>query len=138
MAGGYSVNVSAWANWAGAYSTSFSLLVVSSKAPGNAGDQIVFHEAMHQWDDAMAARVEKLAKANNLPMPKDALLHALIFYTAGEAVQSIVPGHKRYADVAGVWERGMTAEKALLDQHWKPYLDGKITLDEALLRLLKA
>jgi hypothetical protein len=98
----------------------------------------MFHEAMHQWDQRITARCDRLAKANNTPPLKRGLTHAMIFYTAGEAVKAIVPGHQRYADVSGVWDRGMTAEKALLDLHWKPYLDGSITLDEALVRLLKS
>jgi hypothetical protein len=141
MDGGYPINVSAWNNWAGAYSTSFSLLVISSLAKGNAGDQgfeITFHEAMHQWDDAIRRRFAAVAAANRVPSVKGNLTHAMIFYTAGEAVRSVVPGHARYADVAGVWDRGMAQQKVLLDAHWKPYLDGKTTLDEALLALLKA
>jgi hypothetical protein len=141
MNDGYPINVSAWVNWAGAYSTSFSLLVVSSTSKGLAGDQgleITFHEAMHQWDDAIERRFATVAAANGLPTVKGTLTHAMIFYTAGEAVRAVVPGHERYADVAGVWARGMAQQKVLLDAHWKPYLEGKTTLDEALLALLKA
>lgn len=139
--GGYPVNVSAWSNWAGAYSTSFSLLVISSMSKGNAGSQgfeITFHEAMHQWDEAMTARLEGLAKANNTPPLKDDLTHAMIFYTAGEAVRSVVPGHTPYAEGAGIWKRSIGVFKPALDAHWKPYLEGKITLDEALVALLKS
>jgi hypothetical protein len=138
--GGYPINVSAWSNWAGAYSTSFSLLVISSTNKGNAGSQgfeITFHESMHQWDDAMQARLLRLAKANNLRLKND-LSHAMIFYTAGEAVRSIVPGHTPYAETAGIWQRSLGAFKPALDAHWKPYLEGKTTLDEALVALLKA
>ena len=65
-ADGYPVNLSGYTNWAGAYSTGDRLLVVSSLDPGTTGMQgleIVFHEAMHQWDDAMMARLQKLADA---------------------------------------------------------------------------
>ncbi|MEP6782262.1 MAG: hypothetical protein ABI983_01260, partial [Acidobacteriota bacterium] len=142
MAGGYPVNVSAWSNWAGAYSTDLRdpLLVVSSMSKANAGDQgfeIIFHEAMHQWDDAIQSRLERLAQANHTPPLKANLTHAMIFYTAGEAVRAVVPGHQRYADISGIWDRGMGPFKAALDASWKPYLDGKGTLDEALIALLK-
>lgn len=142
MNGGYPVNISAWSNWAGAYSSTIdSLLVVSSLSKGNAGSsgfEIAFHEAMHQWDDAMYARLARLAKANNVTV-KDNLTHALIFYTAGEAVKSVVPGHTPYAEAAGLWrQRGLGTFKPALDAHWKPYLDGNATLDEALSALLKA
>lgn len=138
--GGYPVNVSAWSNWAGAYSTSFNLLVVSSLNAGNQGIhgfEITFHEAMHQWDEEIDARLQQLAKAHNLKFD-DLLSHAMIFYTTGEAVRSVVPDHKPYAELAGIWNGRMGAFKAALDAHWKPYLDGKGTLESALLGLLKS
>ena len=137
--GGYPVNVSGYANWAGAYSTSFNLLVVASLNPGNAGlhgFEITFHEAMHQWDEEIDARLMTIAKANNLKFD-DLLSHAMIFYTTGEAVKSVVPGHVSYAEMAGIWKGRMGAFKPALDAHWKPYLAGKGTLDEALLAVLK-
>jgi len=137
---GYPVNVSGYSNWAGAYSTSFSLLVISSLNAGNAGlhgFEITFHEAMHQWDEAIDGRMLQLAKEHKLKF-NDLLSHAMIFYTAGEAVRSAVPDHVPYAQVAGIWKGRMGAFKPALDAHWKPYLDGKGTLDEALLALLKS
>jgi hypothetical protein len=135
--GGYPVNVSAWSNWAGAYSTSGSLLVVSSRSPGNQGlhgFEITFHEAMHQWDEAIDARLMRIAKEHNLKF-NDLLSHAMIFYTTGEAMKTVVPTHVPYAEIAGVWKGRMGAFKAPLDAHWKPYLEGKTTLDAALLAL---
>ena len=137
--GGYPVNVAAFSNWAGAYSTSFNLLVVSSMNPANQGIhgfEITFHEAMHQWDEEIDARLLQLSKTHGLKF-NDLLSHAMIFYTTGEAVRSVVPGHTPYAELAGIWKGPMGAFKPALDAHWKPYLDGKTTLDEALLGLLK-
>jgi hypothetical protein len=139
MAGGFPVNVSAWSMWAGAYSTYDSLLVVSTLNQGNQGlhgFEITFHEAMHQWDEEIDARLSKLARANKLKF-NDLLSHAMIFYTTGEAMQTVVPTHVPYAEIAGIWKGRMGVFKPALDAHWKPYLDGKTTLDEALLGLLK-
>jgi len=140
---GFPVNVSAWSNWAGAYSTSTTmdpLLVVATMNPGNQsvlhGLEITFHEAMHQWDDAIDGRLRKLAAANNLKF-NDLLSHAMIFYTTGEAMKTVVPSHVPYAELAGIWKGRMGAFKPALDAQWKPYLDGKSSLDEALLGLLK-
>ena len=140
MKDGYPVNVSAWSNWAGAYSTNDSLLVVSTLNAGNQGlhgFEITFHEAMHQWDDSMFARLRQVAKANNIAKIDGLLTHAMIFYTTGEAMKSVVPSHVPYAEVAGIWKGRMGAFKPALDAHWKPYLDGRLTLDAALLGLLK-
>lgn len=97
MADGFPVQISAWSTWAGAYSTSDSLLVVSSANRGNRGLhglEITFHEAMHQWDEAIDARMLKVAKANNVKF-NDLLSHAMIFYTTGEAKKTLVPPKSR-------------------------------------------
>lgn len=139
MKGGYPVNVSAWSNWAGAYSTSFSLLVVSSMNPGNEGlhgFEITFHEAMHQWDEEIDARLTAIAKEKGLKFD-DLLSHAMIFYTTGEAMRAVVPTHVPYAEIAGIWKGRMGSFKPALDKYWKPYLDGKLPFTEALTGLLQ-
>jgi hypothetical protein len=54
-AAGFPVRLSAYVDLRGAYSTSGNLLVVSAtRDPSEQGTiplEIVFHEAMHQWDD---------------------------------------------------------------------------------------
>jgi hypothetical protein len=140
MAGGFPVNVSAFSNWAGAYSTYDSLLVVSSMHPGNRelhGFEITVHEAMHQWDEEIDERIRAIARANKLKF-HDLLSHAMIFYTTGEAMKRLVPTHVPYAEIAGIWKGRMGVFKPALDAHWKPYLDGRTTQDEALLGLLRA
>lgn len=141
MKDGYPVNVSAWSNWAGAYSTSDSLLVVSTSNAGNQGlhgFEIMFHEAMHQWDGAVYGRLQKVAAANNIQKFDPLLTHAMIFYTTGEAMRSVVPDHVPYAEVAGIWKGRMGIFKPALDTYWKPYLDGKSSIEAALLGLLSA
>jgi hypothetical protein len=139
MTGGFPVNISGWSNWAGAYSTYDSLLVIATLNPGNQGlhgFEIMFHEAMHQWDEEIDARLQKIARANKLKF-NDLLSHAMIFYTTGEAMKTVIPTHVPYAELAGIWKGRMGFFKPALDAHWKPYLDGKTTVDDALLGLLK-
>jgi len=142
MRDGYPVNVSAWSNWAGAYSTATHdpLLVVSTLNRGNQGLhglEITFHEAMHQWDEEIYARLQKVAATNNIQKFDRLLTHAMIFYATGEAMRSVVPAHVPYAEVAGIWKGRMGTFKPALDAYWKPYLDGKLPLDEALAGLLR-
>lgn len=135
---GYPVHISAYANWAGAYSTSGNLLVVSSLQPDAGGSQAletVFHEAMHQWDDAMFALLREQAVKIGKQFP-GGLSHALIFYTAGDAVRRQVPGHVPGGEVAGVWDRGMRPFRSALVEIWQPYLDGRGTRDETLTALV--
>ncbi len=137
-AAGYDVHLSAYANWSGAYSTKGHLLVLSSLDDGTRGMyglETVFHEGMHQWDDQVEAALEHAARRTRRQVPRD-LSHAMIFFTAGEAVRRVAPGHVPYADAFGVWRRGMTSLDAALEKTWKPYLDGRGTRDDALLALV--
>lgn len=131
---GCPVHDAAYTNWAGAYSTSGNLLMMASLSKGNAGLyglEITFHEAMHQWDEEIwesllaHAREQKVRISGRIP-------HAMIFFTAGEAVRHAVPSHVTYAEAFGVWERGMGRFKPALDEVWKPWLEGRGTRDAAL------
>jgi hypothetical protein len=136
---GYPIHVTAYTNWAGAFSTRGNLLLISSLDTGNRGltsFEIAFHEAMHQWDDAITAVLQREAQLQNTTAP-DLLSHALIWYTAAEAVRSVAPDHVGYAEANGLWkQRGLGAFKPALDTYWKPYLAGKGTRDEAFAAIL--
>jgi hypothetical protein len=143
-ADGYAVHLAMYANWAGAYSTDGQLLVVATNptagTSGLEGLETVFHEGMHQWDDGMIAAIKQLASANQLAAPQR-LSHALVFFTAGDAVRRIVPTHVPYADQHGLW-RGFSLAKPGIDEFWKPYLDGPSlgdakARDAAILAILK-
>ena len=140
-ADGYPVHVSAFSNWAGAYSTTSgggNLLVVSSldaALRGGDGLETVFHEAMHQWDGAVFQLLREQARRINKVVPAG-LSHAMIFFTAGDAVRRVVSDHVPYADAAGVWRRGLQPMKDALEETWKPYLNGRGTRDEALAALV--
>jgi hypothetical protein len=137
---GFPVNMVAYAQWGGAYSTAAGLIVLGSLDPAQAGTQgleSVFHEAMHQWDDTMQAAIREAAKKSGVTAPRS-LSHSLIFYTAGYSVAKVVPGHRPYAVVNRLWEGGAFVDKDKLDRSWQPYLEGKISFDEAMESLLKA
>jgi hypothetical protein len=136
---GYPVHLSAYANWAGAFSTRGNLLIVSSLDAGTRGAyglETVFHEGMHQWDSEVFGLLRTHARAIDKLIP-NFLSHAIIFYTAGEAVRRVVPSHVPYADAFGVWARGAQPLKAALQEAWQPYLDGQGTRDEAFAAVVK-
>ncbi len=136
---GYPVHLAAYANWAGAYSTRGNLLVVSSLDPGNRGErglESVFHEGMHQWDDEVFRRLREHARQQGKLAPAD-LSHAMIFFTAGEAVRRLVPGYVPYAEAEGIWQRRMGAFKPALETAWKPFLEGKGAREAALGELVR-
>ena len=144
-AGGYTVHVSAYANWAGAYSTHYTtgptdrnVLVISSLDAGNRESnclETVFHESMHQWDAQMFEALRTQTRKIDKLVPGQ-LSHTMIFYTAGYAVRRSIPEHVPYADAFGLWSRGWTSFRDALQETWKPYLDGRGTRDEALAALV--
>ena len=98
---GYPIHFSGYSNWSGAYSTDGNLLVISSRASYSrnvSGLEIMFHESMHQWDDTVFKLLRTHARALGGLVPGD-LSHAMIFYTAGEAVRREVPGHTPYGEL---------------------------------------
>jgi len=131
--------MSAYANWAGAYSTDGGLIVMSSRdreTAGTLGLETVFHEAMHQWDDDFQKKIARVAAESKVPVPRT-LSHSLIFFTAGFVVAAECPGHRPYADVNRVWERGLFSRDRIAAE-WTPYLEGHRTMYQALGRLLAA
>jgi hypothetical protein len=136
---GYPVHVAAYSNWAGAFSTYANFMLVASNANagtrGWAGFETVFHESLHQFDDAIEPRLAADARAARKTLHRN-LSHALIFFTAGEAVRRVAPaGYIAVADASGVWSRGMTGLKDALTEIWLPYLNGRGTRDAALAAL---
>lgn len=131
---GYPIQVSAWSNWAGAYSTSGDLLVISSSDEAlrgtSTGLEILFHEAMHQWGGAFHDALVAAAIAEDLRFPRG-LSHALIFFTAGAAVSEAVPGHEPYAERFGIWQRSAGRFLPAIEAHWAPYLAGPALGDAA-------
>jgi len=133
------IDLVAYATWAGAYSTDGGLIVASSlddSQRGPLGLEILLHESSHQWDEAIEGRIARVAAAHGTKPPRD-LSHMLIFYTTGEVVRELVPGHVPYAVKYGLWERGgLRGMKPVLDAWWQPYLRGSGTFDDALTAVL--
>jgi len=133
------VDVVAYANWGGAYTTNYpSHIVVSSGDAGNQDDQaleVLFHEALHTLDDTLLSALRAAFRARGKPLPHDPT-HVFIFYTAGALTHRALPDHVPYAEKYGLWERVPDFKRALpvLQQYWQPYLDGKSTFDEAVAR----
>lgn len=134
-AAGYLVHLVVFAHALGNYSTTGNLLVMSTNPnPSNQGLlplEIALHEGMHQWDDAIMQTLRIHAMKLDKEVPPN-LTHALIWMTAGEAVRRLADGYVPYAEAFGIWARGMAPLAPALQRHWKPYLEGSGTRDEAL------
>ena len=137
---GFPVHLSAYVDSRGAYSTYGNLLVVSAtRDPSEQKTiplEIVFHEAMHQWDDAILAALQTRGLKLAGPGPQN-LTHAMIWMTAGEAVRRAADEHVPYAQAIGIWKgRDVGPFRAALEEGWRPYLNGRGTRDDGLKALV--
>lgn len=87
------VDVTAHANWAGAYTTLDPLRVtISSTDAANQGDaalEVLFHEASHGIAEPVQNAIARECRQRDKPIPRD-LWHALIFYTTGEVLKPLL------------------------------------------------
>jgi len=145
-ASGYPVHICGYANFGGAYSIGGANFVIVASITdvndGLHGLEIMVHEGMHQWDGQMSATLSGHARTLNVSVPRD-LTHAMIFFTAGEAVRRIDPAYVPVADAFDVWPKQLSGAslpaqrlKPVLEEAWEPYLRGSGTRDEALAALV--
>lgn len=134
--GGLRVDVSAYANWAGAYSTWPPQRIVFSSRDADLKDgqglETLFHEAMHFLERPVSRELYQKTIAVEKQIPNQ-FTHGMIFYTAGEVVKELIPEHHPYAEKHGIWNRGPWPNNLLLiKKHWRPYMDGEVSLDDTL------
>jgi hypothetical protein len=151
------VDVVAYANWAGAYTTVDPLRVtISSLDSRNQGPQaleVLFHEGSHGIAGQVQAAIIRECRQRDKPIPRD-LWHALVFYTTGEVIRTVLTsasakqgakdnsvegnGYNTYAFRQGLYQRGWKTYLELLQRFWQPYLDGKATFDDAIARMVSS
>jgi hypothetical protein len=154
------VDVSAYANWAGAYTTLDPLRVtISSGDPRNQSDEaleVLFHEASHGIAEPVQSAIARECRQRDKPIPRD-LWHALIFYTTGEVIKPLLNPSKSpqensgsaraeaekdvyvpYALREGLYQRGWNEYYQLLTRFWQPYLDSKVTFDDAIAHMVSS
>jgi hypothetical protein len=158
------VDVCAYANSSGAYTTLDPLRVtISSTDPRNQDDaafEVLFHEASHGIAEPVESAIIRECHQRDKAIPRD-LWHALIFYTTGEVIRPLlVTANKEQPDIVspnlngarpapretytpyaireGLYERGWNAYFQILVRFWQPYLDNKSTFDDAIARMVSA
>ena len=134
------VDVSAYANWAGAYTTEgpshITISSLNADNQGTAAFEMLFHEVLHTMDGTLLEQFRAAARAREKRTLRNPT-HPFIFYTAGEVTRRLFPGHVPYAEAGGLWvrSRDFGPMLPLLQRHWQPWLDGAIPLEESLRRI---
>lgn len=124
-------------------------ILISSMQPGYdgfGGVELIFHEASHTIvnprSDGSIAALRGAAQQQRVQLPRD-LWHAVLFFTAGHAARATIreawgEPYEPYMYTQGLFTRAWPRWRGPLEQWWKPYLDGLLTLDEASARLVAA
>ena len=142
------VDVVETVDWSGANTawsdTGQGDVLIASSPGGPAAFEILFHESSHvlmDRHDPVRQALEDAAKAAGFELPRD-LWHVVLFYTTGEAMRPILDarGPAPYTPMLyAIFERGSWKEyREALETSWRPYVDGKRTVDEAAADLVGA
>jgi len=154
------VDVCAYANAGGAYTTLDPLRVtIASTDARNQGPEsleVLFHESSHGIATPVQAAITRECRQREKPIPRD-LWHALIYYTTGEVLRPVMQetgGEKAggeagapqkpksypvpYALRQNLSQRGWEEYLHMLTIYWQPYLDGKVTFEDAIAHLVSA
>lgn len=111
------------------------------------GLEILFHEASHTLVTprfgAVARALAEASREAGLERPPAELWHVLLFYTTGRTVQALLaerglPDYEPYLYAEGLFDRAWPELRGPVEDHWQPYLDGAIDMDEAARRLIEA
>jgi hypothetical protein len=150
------VDVTAYANWAGAYTTvdplRVSIASLDSRNQGEEALEVLFHEASHGIAEPVQDAIIRECRQRDKAIPRD-LWHALIFYTTGEVIRPVLAsetssagpgshvsagGYTPYAVREGLYERGWKDYLDVLQRFWQPYLDGRATFSDAVARMVSS
>jgi len=125
----FPVDVTRYANWAGAYSTMnpTTHVVVSSVDARNAGAiglETLFHEASHVL--VRPVRNALAAELNAQRKSADSLWHALLFFTTGDAVEATRAGTRAVRVSVRALRQGRLEHLTVRSSSsgWQPWLDG--------------
>jgi hypothetical protein len=110
--------------------------------------EVLFHEASHVLAEGVNKAIAQACRDRGKPIPRD-LWHALLYYTTGELARREYaganppvapggPGYTPYADRNGLYNQDWDRYHRLLQLYWQPYLDGKVTFETAIVRLVNS
>ncbi|HTX15787.1 MAG TPA: hypothetical protein VMD77_10865 [Candidatus Baltobacteraceae bacterium] len=133
------VDVVAYANYAGSYTTPNPVrITISSIDGGNQGTyalEVLFHAASYVITDAISKKVERAYAEQRRDEPPE-LIPMMLWFTTGFLVEQLYPNYVMYADRFALWDQNsQKGYRAALAKDWQPRLEGKVTLDTTLSQL---
>ena len=133
------VDVVAYANYAGSYTTPHpSRITVSSIDGGNqdvAGLEVLYHAASWVLRDTVSSDIQHAYERAKRDAPPG-LTEMMLWFTTGFLVQQMFPSYPPYADRFALYEQdSRNGYRAALARDWQPRLEGKVTLDMSMAQL---
>lgn len=132
--GAYTVGEGEWAH-----------VVISSVVPGNQGFaalEMLMHEPSHAIvapdSGAIGADLSRASAGLGVKPPWN-LWHAILFYTSSELTRQALAqrGVRDYQPVMiAMYDRGFRAFRQPLETHWQAHLDGRMSREEAIRKIL--
>jgi hypothetical protein len=131
------------ANRQGAYATDGPThATISSGAANNTGwsaVEIVFHEISHILIEPIQKR---LADALGASLRDHGVLwHVVQFYVTGQVVRDVLAtrgiAYSPYMYSTGLFDRAWSRYRATVERNWRPYVDGRITVEQAVAGTVK-
>ena len=141
---GIRVDVAAYSNWAGAYTTNNPnhLTISGTDYEGLEGLEILFHEVSHAsfFEQRILGQINIAFRARGAD-PPNRLAQTIQFVTPAELLSALLTVEERenFQSVGKrVLERGSIREQYLVVlEHWKPFFDGQVERTEALDRIAR-
>jgi hypothetical protein len=117
-------------------------VVISSGDPDNRGwtaAEMVFHEVSHALVDRLQARLERAL--GDRAREHGVLWHVVLFHVTGGAVKQVLAArgvdYTTYMESTGLFDRAWGHYRAVIEENWQPYVDGKLSLDQAIAGTVK-
>jgi hypothetical protein len=114
--------------------------VGSVRNTGNAPLELMFHEASHvpEVSGRITRMIEQESARQKLEVARE-LEHFMIMFTSGEVTRRVLEGAGDPGYVPYVYRYNQLPPAVLsaFERHWLPYLNGKVTLEQALTSLVR-
>ncbi len=138
----FRVDLTDYATFFAAYTTTepYVNAVISStdkRHQGTQGVEVIFHEISHAMIDSVFMAQQKLCTTKNKSFDHN-VWHSILFYSTGTFVKNALEkvGQKHelylYKNNLGSFNSKIKKTIDLISEHWQHYLDGKITMENAL------
>jgi hypothetical protein len=136
------VDVAAYSNWAGAYTTNHPnhVTISSTSYKDLEGLEILFHEVSHAsfFEQRILGQLAAAFRRHGAD-PPGRLFHVIQFVTPAELLRSLLSVEERdsfHSVAERVAERSRWSDQyRIVLEHWKPFLEGRVERTEALDRI---